>query len=165
MLAFALFFTLWTIGAHEHPEVFAAGGECANRILGLINTLALITCSWCAAAGLQRARAHQFPTAGNLYVAAGALGTLFVGVKALEYQKIQGGADVGGNLFDMYYFAFTGIHLLHVIIGLFVLAFMVRRTRAPRRRPSDVPFLEGAGAYWHLVDAFWIVLFLLIYIL
>lgn len=166
MVVFALFFTLWTIGAHQHPEVFAAGGENANRVLGLINTLALLTSSGCAAAGLQRARARRFPAAGNLYMGAAAFGTMFVGIKALEYhQKIRGGADVVGNPFDMYYFVFTGIHLLHVIIGLLVLALVVRRTRAPHRRSSDVPFLEGAGAYWHLVDAFWIVLFLLIYIL
>ncbi|MHA3020607.1 cytochrome c oxidase subunit 3 [Mycobacterium sp. BMJ-28] len=166
MVVFAVFFAVWTAGAFDQPEVFDAGRRHAGRVFGLVNTLALITSSWCVASGLRLARADRFATAGRLFSAAWGLGAVFVIVKVFEYRhKIQAGADAVNNLFDMYYFVFTGIHLLHVLVGMIVLALMVGRTRKVRRRSADIMFMEGAGAYWHLVDVFWIVLFLLIYII
>lgn len=166
MIVFAVFFGVWAVGEFRQPEVFDAGRQHASRVFGLVNTLALITSSWCVASGLRRARDNQFATAGHLFAAAWGLGGVFVVVKIFEYHhKIEAGADAVNNLFDMYYFVFTGIHLLHVLVGMIVLALMVSRMRREQRSSADVPFLEGAGAYWHLVDVFWIVLFLLIYII
>lgn len=65
----------------------------------------------------------------------------------------------------MYYFVFTGVHLLHVAVGLIALALMIRRCVRPAAEPRDVGFLEGAAVYWHMVDVLWVVLFLLIYLI
>lgn len=65
----------------------------------------------------------------------------------------------------MYYFVFTGIHLIHVIVGIVALLLMIQRCTKPRVSTRDIPFLEGASVYWHMVDILWIVLFLLIYLI
>jgi nitric oxide reductase NorE protein len=87
----------------------------------------------------------------------------------VEYsQHILAGASALNNVFFMYYFVFTGIHLLHVLVGIGALLLVIRRCRQlqPNTPPGerDVAFLEGIGVFWHLVDLLWIVLFFLIYL-
>ncbi|MCA8983646.1 MAG: heme-copper oxidase subunit III [Planctomycetaceae bacterium] len=68
-----------------------------------------------------------------------------------------------GNLFASLYFLLTGIHALHVIIGLFL--FLTILLRGPFLKISAMTYLENVGLYWHFVDLVWIFLFPLIYIL
>lgn len=166
MLVFALFFGIWSVNHALKPELFSQSHAQINQTLGLINTLALLTSSWCVALGLNHAREGFFTVAGRWFRRAAALGGLFIAVKFVEYrEKIIAGVDALNNEFFMYYFVFTGIHLLHVLVGLLALWLMMRRCANPKPDLGDMPFLEGAGVYWHMVDVLWIVWFLLIYLI
>jgi nitric oxide reductase NorE protein len=68
------------------------------------------------------------------------------------------------NDFFMVYFVFTGIHCLHVVLGLCVLAFMRSIARRQVRLAHDLRTLESGATFWHLVDVLWVALFALLYI-
>ena len=70
-----------------------------------------------------------------------------------------------GNLFASCYFTMTGFHALHVIIGLIIFAFPIRKGLMEGLTREDAQFVENAGLYWHFVDLVWIFLFPLIYII
>lgn len=164
MCVFALFFALWSISRAQHPDMFAQGHASISQLSGVINTLALLTSSFCVAWGMNQVYASRFMAARRAFLSAFSLGGVFVLVKIGEYRhKILGGADITQNEFDMYYFVLTGVHLLHVLVGMVALLLMIARCKRPLVGTQDVPFLEGAGVYWHMVDVLWIVLFLLIY--
>ncbi len=169
LILFGLFFVLWSWNRAIAPDLFAAGGQQMHRMLGLANTLVLISSSAAVACGLHLARLGCGQHARLGYGAAAALGGVFVVLKALEYSlHVQAGASALGSSYFMYYFAFTGIHLLHVLIGITVLLVVMQRCRrlraGVRPAPDDMVLLESAGVFWHLVDLLWIVLFFLIYV-
>lgn len=63
------------------------------------------------------------------------------------------------------YFAMTGMHALHMIIGICILAFMIFRARAGAYTTGHITFVENFGLYWHFVDIIWIFLFPLLYLI
>ena len=65
----------------------------------------------------------------------------------------------------MYYYVLTGIHLLHVLIGMGVLVFMARHAAAGGLDAAKVKHIESGASLWHVVDLLWIVLFALLYLL
>jgi nitric oxide reductase NorE protein len=90
----------------------------------------------------------------------------FVIVKAFEWSaRFAAGQTVGTNDFFMFYFMYTGIHLLHVLLGLFVLTMLLFVARRPSLDAGAVRLLEAGGIFWHLVDLLWIILFALFYLL
>jgi len=69
------------------------------------------------------------------------------------------------ELYFFLYFAMTGMHALHMIIGIAILAFMIARARAGAYTTGHVTFVENFGLYWHFVDIIWIFLFPLLYLI
>ncbi len=63
------------------------------------------------------------------------------------------------------YFAMTGMHALHMIIGISILGFMIFRARAGAYTTGHITFVENFGLYWHFVDIIWIFLFPLLYLI
>jgi nitric oxide reductase NorE protein len=68
------------------------------------------------------------------------------------------------NAFYMYYFVLTGIHLIHVVIGLLVLTALRASFSRSKTPPTSMIFTEGAACFWHLVDLLWIILFPLLFL-
>ncbi len=164
LFVFSAFFLVFAFYRAEQPEVFASGRELLNRGYGLINTLLLLTSSLFVAMGVHRARAGR---AGSpaLFLCAMFCGLGFVGIKVLEYsEKIRAGINFGTSDFFMYYFAFTGVHLIHVVIGLGVLLFMRSAAMTPELAQERIVAVESGGLFWHFVDLLWIVLFALFYL-
>jgi len=71
----------------------------------------------------------------------------------------------GENVFYGLYFTMTGLHALHVLVGVFVILFARRRVNQNRITAERPLFLENTGLYWHLVDLVWIYLFPLFYLI
>ena len=94
------------------------------------------------------------------------LGAGFVVFKLREYaDKAAQGIGMGdGNLFFDFYYILTGFHLLHVLAGLLALALTAVGLARQRGRLQPHT-LETAGAFWHLVDLLWLVLFPLVYVM
>ncbi len=164
LFVFTAFFLVFAFYRAEQPEVFASGRDLLNRNFGLINTLLLLTSSLFVAIGVQRARQGRSGSP-SLFLWAIACGLGFVGIKVLEYgEKIRAGINFGTSDYFMYYFAFTGIHLIHVLLGLGVLLFIRSAAKTPESARSRIVAVESGALFWHLVDLLWIVLFALFYV-
>jgi nitric oxide reductase NorE protein len=166
MLVFSLFFVTYISYRNSSPDVFATSQTALSLRWGMINTALLLTSSWLVATAVQAARSGSPRLASRLIGSAMVCGIGFVLVKAIEYHaKFAAGLTITTNDFFMFYFMLTGIHLLHVLVGLCVLFYFRGRLRATRPEgQADMVLLESGATFWHLVDILWIFLFALLYL-
>ena len=137
-----------------------------NPLFGLFNTLLMLTSSWFVALGVHRAREDKVAESKRWILLALGCGLGFIVVKVFEYgEKFEAGINIVTNDFFMYYFLMTGIHLLHVIIGIGVLTFLWNVLKLPQIAEGEISAIESGASFWHLVDILWIVLFALLYLL
>jgi nitric oxide reductase NorE protein len=166
MAAFALFFVFFMVGRHEQVALFDRSASLLNADIGAINTLILVTSGWLVVRAVQRARRGEGEAVRRLLVLAFAVGAGFAVTKAMEYgDKLSRGITLLSNDFSTFYFVLTGIHFLHFVVGMVVLAMLWFKAG---REAVDGPLLgwvESGGLYWHMVDLLWIVLFPMLYLL
>ena len=151
-----------------HVEMFNTSQRELDVNMGAFNTALLLTASWCVARAVAAVRAAA-QKAGLLWLGTAIAGGLgFVIIKALEYaDKAERGFGLSYNLFFDFYYVLTGFHLLHVVAGLFALAVAgVSLMQQPLQEDGALSAyaLETVGAFWHLVDMLWLVLFPLVYV-
>jgi nitric oxide reductase NorE protein len=164
MMVFGLFFITFAAYRIDEAALFAASQHQLNQALGLINTVLLLTSSFAVATAVKTLRAGHHDSARRATTVGIALGLGFVGVKAMEYgEKFAAGILPTTNDFFMFYFAFTAIHLLHVLVGLAALLF-VRSRCTPNIASVAMGAVEGCGVFWHLVDVLWVILFAIFYL-
>lgn len=164
LFVFSLFFLAFVYYRGLEAELFAQSQKTLNQNIGLLNTVFLLTSSLLVAMGVHRVR-EGMPRAGMLFGGAIALGCAFGVAKLFEYaEKLLAGISIADNSFYILYFAFTGIHFLHVLLGLAVLVFLCRAARDRKTAAGRMVLFESGASFWHLVDLLWIVLFSLIYL-
>jgi cytochrome c oxidase subunit 3 len=177
ILLFGGLFLLYAVYRFKHPAEFHAASLELSRFDGTLNTAILLTSSLTAALAVftlkEKGNARR---AALLLAATVALGLVFLVVKGFEWAaKFQHGLypsspvllakPAGEVMYFGLYFLMTGLHALHVIIGMSVLGVMlakILRGSVTRERPAG---LENGGLYWHLVDIIWIFLFPLFYLI
>ncbi len=160
-----------------YPEVFGEASRTLDITLGSVNTLVLIGSSLTMALAVHAAATGQRRLLMIFIALTMLLGTVFLGVKAVEYyDKIvhhhvpgpsfhfEGPAPERAQLFFSLYFAMTGLHAFHMVIGLGLMTVML--VMAWRGRFSETWYtpVEMSGLYWHFVDIIWIFLFPLLYL-
>lgn len=166
LIVFTLFFVVIALGNKEQAEVFAQSRATLDMWVGVANTALLLTGSWLVANGVERCRSQHTPLTHRYFSLAILCGALFVANKSFEWgNKLHAGITPATNDFYMYFFVFTGIHLLHVLIGIGVLLFMRRVSRRPVLERRQIRTLESGATFWHLVDLLWVFLFALLYLL
>ena len=165
MLVFAVFFATFMVERSKAPEVFDAARKTLHVNIGLVNTLVLLTSSLFVVAAIGAIRTGARAVAARALLIAIGCGVVFVALKVTEYVLLVGaGHTAGANHFYLYYFILTGLHLLHVLIGILVLVLMLTQTRRTELSTTRLAVIEGGGCFWHLVDLLWIVLFPLLYL-
>ena len=161
-----MFFILIALGNKEQAEVFAHARAKLDLWVGIVNTLLLLTGSWLVALGVDLYRTRPGSAASRYFSLAILCGVAFVANKSLEWgTKISAGITPATDHFFMYFFVFTGIHLLHVLVGIGVLFLLRGVSRSPVVSARDIRTIESGATFWHLVDLLWIVLFALFYLL
>ncbi len=166
LLAFSLLFITFAYYRSLSPELYANSRLELNLHYGAINTLILLFSSWFVVQGCSAFRDGLRLQAKRHFCIAWLFGAAFGVVKVLEYrEKISSGITPLSNDFFMYYFILTGIHFFHLIIGMAVLAWMISRCQPHTYRPDGIGGVEGGGAYWHMVDLLWVVIFPLLYMI
>jgi nitric oxide reductase NorE protein len=163
LLVFTLLFFSFMNARVADVGLFTDGQSQLSSTRGGINTLLLLTSSWCVALGLTAVRAGRRQSAARFlgWGLAGGLG--FVASKVWEYAvELDRGYGPGSSDFFMYYYTLTGIHLAHVLVGCLLLALLLRSWR--RQLPTRTEGAESIACYWHLVDFLWIVIFPLLYL-
>lgn len=166
MCGFALFFLIFMAGRMEQPALYEAGRELLDLRLGLANTLILLTSGAFMARAVRQARANDWAGARiSLWLTLG-VGMLFAVSKVAEWSaKVSHGIGLTSNEFWTYYFVFTGVHFLHFVIGVAVLLVLMGRCDKPLPQADKLRWIEAGGAYWHMVDLLWIILFAMLYLL
>ena len=178
IMFFGGLFAGYTVYRTAYPAAFAEGSHHLDVVLGAINTAVLIGSSLTMVLAVQAAQHGQRWPLVRFLVGTMALGLVFLGIKAVEYgHKFaehlvpgSGFASTGPRsgqvqLFFSFYFGMTGMHALHMVIGiglLTVLALLAWRGRFSAEYYTPV---EIVGLYWHFVDIVWIFLFPLLYLL
>jgi heme/copper-type cytochrome/quinol oxidase subunit 3 len=144
-----------------HNAHWAAEAAHTNVWAGGFNTLVLLTSSLCVVLGHQAAENDDGPGAARyLWMTVGG-GLIFLLGKTDEYTtEISHGYTIFRDVFWSYYYTATGLHGLHVIIGMIILGIVA----ADANRGRNLHRVELIGIYWHFVDAVWIFLFPLFYI-
>jgi len=143
----------------------------------MINTIVLITSSLTMALAVRAAAEDRRSTLMLFLVLTMALGAVFLGIKAVEYYQkfaehhVPGpgfdfeGHPPGVQLFFSLYFAMTGLHALHMIVGIPIILWIAwRAARGDFSVEYSTP-VELVGLYWHFVDIIWIFLFPLLYLI
>jgi cytochrome c oxidase subunit III len=160
-----------------YPEAWAEGSLELDIRLGALNTAVLIGSSLTMALAV-RAAQTGFPRATvNWLLATIALGMVFLVVKAFEYAHKFETHHVPGadfvfegpharqvEIFLSLYFAMTGLHALHMIIGVGLMSVITWMAYRRRFSPEWYAPVEMSGLYWHFVDIVWIFLFPLLYL-
>ncbi|MBI3216212.1 MAG: cytochrome c oxidase subunit 3 [Mycobacterium sp.] len=165
MAVFTALFGVIAFNGHANRMIFADAQQVLSAPLGLINTCVLIGGSVLVMRAIGDVQQGRYSTAARILTAAMACGALFAVIKGIEYASVlHHGMWIHTNVFWLLFFAVTGAHLLHVLVGVTVLG-LARRSVArglPGSRDRDL-FLSAA-CYWHLVDLLWLVLFPLFYL-
>jgi cytochrome c oxidase subunit 3 len=160
-----------------YPLAWAEGSTELDIVLGGFNTVVLITSSLTMALAVRSAQiGAQKPTVRWLLITM-VLGLTFLVVKFFEYKHkydlghIPGanfqweGPDPGAvQIFFSLYFAMTGLHALHMVIGFGILGTIAWMAHKRRFSPEWYTPVEMSGLYWHFVDIVWIFLFPLLYL-
>jgi nitric oxide reductase NorE protein len=157
LVAFGLFLGAFVVARAVNSAIFASGQATLDVSLAAYNTIVLVTSGWAAAKGAASARAGKSRHARLWLFLAMALGGAFVTIKLVEYAgEIGNGVGLETSVFFTLYFLLTGFHLLHVVLGIIILAVVCRR--------ADPVHVETGTAFWHMVDLVWIVMFPIVYL-
>ncbi|MGW0160696.1 cytochrome c oxidase subunit 3 [Mycobacterium sp. NPDC003323] len=163
LLIFGVYFVSYMFYRRQDAALFLDSQARLNLDIGAANTVVLLTSSLFVALGTTAVRAGRTDDGVRHFAIALALGATFPVLKLFEYvPEITAGLTPGTNLFFMYYFVMTGLHLCHVMLGLVILSFVLRNLRSAAPRLSLV---ETGATYWHMVDLLWLVLFALLYVM
>jgi nitric oxide reductase NorE protein len=157
LAAFGLFLGAFAIARLVQPTLFASGQAALDSGLAGVNTVVLVTSGWAAARGALAAQNGTRRIARRWLLGAMALGGVFIAIKLMEYaQEIGRGVGLETSPFFTLYFLLTGFHLLHVGLGIVILAVVCRRAEAAS--------VATGTAFWHMVDLIWIVMFPIVYL-
>lgn len=177
LLLFGGLFILYSIYRYVNPDAFHMAAEELNRAAGAVNTVILLISSMTIAMSTTALQKREKDKAVFLLQVTFMLGILFLinkyfewGVKfehgiwpGSEYLKTNMGQ--GEILFFGLYFVMTGLHALHIIVGLTIIGVTIGKIQKGTVHEKRASMLENAGLYWHLVDIIWIFLFPLYYLI
>ncbi|PCR90850.1 cbb3-type cytochrome c oxidase subunit I [Natrinema ejinorense] len=158
------------IGAYVFMRLHTGWGEIEpvppSEVVGLVNTYVLLTSSFTVILALVMAEREN---KRGLLASMGAtllLGLTFLGIKGYEWgQEFAHGIYWFTELQYSMYFVTTGLHALHVILGLLIAGFMIYRVVSVDAYLRDHRPVEYFGLYWHFVDIVWVILFPLFYLM
>jgi cytochrome c oxidase subunit 3 len=168
----------------HYPQATGMASRHTDMLLGTVNTAVLLTSSFCMALAGHAVRhggeMRDRRRAARLLALTALLGIVFLAIKGYEWHQefdehlfpgigfrpADGGPGTtyAMELFFLLYFAATGLHALHLLIGVSACAWLIVVLRRPPPRGPGSEAVELAGLYWHFVDVVWIFLYPLLYL-
>jgi cytochrome c oxidase subunit 3 len=177
ILFFGGLFLAYTVARYAYPETFVAAHRKLDVTLGAINTAVLLFSSYTAALSVWAARRARMRIQRALMLITALLGCAFLIVKGFEYaEKIHAGLLPGAlytakslpgrpELFFGLYFGLTGLHALHVLIGVGLFLWYGLAFGWTRDREATLNTTHNLALYWHFVDLVWLYVFPLMYLI
>ncbi|MGV9799221.1 cytochrome c oxidase subunit 3 [Mycobacterium sp. NPDC003449] len=170
LLFFTAVFGVFMFERAKAPELFDFSRAQLHVDWGAANTVVLLTSSLTVALTIRCIRQNDFLRARGFIGGTAALGLMFIALKVFEWASEIGAGHVPTeNSFFLMYFMTTGLHFIHVLIGLSVLAYMHIAIRRAEHRSDIVPPVlrrntESGAAFWHFIDLIWVILFAIFYL-
>jgi cytochrome c oxidase subunit 3 len=177
VMFFGGLFTGYAFYRSAYPQAFADASNHLEILLGAINTAVLICSSFTMALAVHSAETDRRKASVNFLLLTIVLGAVFLGIKFSEYHakfaehlvpgssfRFEGPLARPAEIFFSFYFAMTGMHALHMVIGIGLLTWLALKARRGRFSSSYFTPVELVGLYWHFVDIVWIFLFPLLYL-
>jgi cytochrome c oxidase subunit III len=178
VLFFGGLFMAYVLYRTWYHDMFVQASRELDITMGALNTIVLIGSSLTMALAVRAAQTGQRKATVVLLILTMILGSVFLGVKVVEYAAkfehhlvpgphFQFPAPWGATaqLYFSLYFAMTGLHAIHMIIGLGIMTTITVMAAKGRFSPDYYTPVEIAGLYWHFVDLVWIFLFPLLYLI
>lgn len=176
VLLFGGLFVLYAVTMHRYPAEFHEASQLLDVRMGTTNTIVLITSSLLAALSIVALQRGEMNRSKLLIIGTILLAGVFLVIKYFEWSaKIHHGIfpdspelatmPQGIQIFFALYYAMTGLHGIHVVVGMCVLCWvywLINKEKVTQERHVT---LENAGLYWHIVDLIWIFLFPLYYLI
>ncbi|NJN18895.1 MAG: cytochrome c oxidase subunit 3 family protein [Oscillochloris sp.] len=180
VMLFGALFLGFSIYRAAFPAAFAAAASHLDLGLGTVNTGILLTSSLFVALAVHAAQTGNKRALALYLLGAMVLGAIFLGIKGVEYRRefeeglvslrgfefrYDGPQPRQAQLFFHFYFAMTGLHALHMLIGIGVLGVLAAQAYNDHFSPEYYNPVEVGGLYWHFVDLVWVFLFPVLYLL
>lgn len=175
IILFGGLFVLYAVYFSKYTADFVAGGKELDRMFGVANTVILLISSFAVAASITAIQKKDKLKSLAGIGAAIACGLIFLVNKYFEWghkihkgiypnsEKLNDGPEGLNQFFGLYY-VITGLHGIHIIIGMTLLAVTMVFVMKNRVTHDRFALLENSGLYWHLVDLIWIFIFPLFYL-
>lgn len=176
LLLFGGLFIVYSIYRYLHPVAFELAADELDVVTGAVNTVILLVSSMTIAMSVTAIQKNDKKLTLLLLGATLLLALVFMVNKYFEWEaKISYGLYPGSGrlhefghgdtlFFGLYYFM-TGLHALHILIGMCIIGVVMYQVWKNNVRTDKFAFLENTGLYWHLVDLIWIFLFPLFYLI
>jgi cytochrome c oxidase subunit 3 len=177
LLLFGGLFIIYSVYRYTNPDAFHLAAEELNTKIGTINTIILLISSMTIAMATTALQKKNKMLTQLLSLTTIVLGLVFMVNKYFEWgTKFEHGIWPGSEyltetmsqgeiLFFGLYFIMTGLHALHIVIGLVLIAVTMWKVNKGAVHADRAALLENSGLYWHLVDLIWIFLFPLFYLI
>ncbi len=178
VLLFGGLFVGYGIMHAKHPEAFVAAHHHLDWRLGALNTIVLFLSSFTMVMGVWSAQSGQKKKLIAFLLLTVVLALVFMGVKYVEYShkfhegllpgkyySHQGDTVPGQFMFFSFYFMMTGLHGIHVLLGIVAILWITFRAWRNQFSAQYYGPVDIVGLYWHLVDLIWIYLFPLMYLI
>ncbi len=180
IMFFGGMFAAYTIYRSAYPLVFGIASSSLDVTIGAINTCVLLLSSFTMVMAVRAGQLGQKKMIIFFLIITLLFGCVFLGVKAYEWTNkyeehhmpgqvafhLDGTQQQGpAKLFFSLYFAMTGLHALHMVVGVGILTFIILETRKGKYSADYYTPIDIAGLYWHFVDVVWIFLFPLLYLI
>lgn len=163
LLTFGISLIVLVVNSKENPALFHESRLELNATFGAINTIFLLTSGAFMAAAVHQFKQKQFKKATTFMNLTMLGGFLFLMLKGFEYYlKIEAGHTFGSNTFFTFYWLLTGFHVIHVLIGLIILATTKYSLKKKKTLVEDI---EATAAFWHMCDLIWLLLFPVLYLI
>jgi cytochrome c oxidase subunit 3 len=175
LFLFGGLFLVYAVFRAKYSEDFHTAAAELNTFIGTMNTVFLLVSSMTVAMSITAIQKNQKKLAMFLVSVTLILAALFMMNKYFEWShkfeyKLYPGSEVlknmphGELLFFGLYYMMTGLHAVHVFIGMILLSINLLRIKKGSVNQNHYLMLENSGLYWHLVDLIWIFLFPLLYL-
>jgi cytochrome c oxidase subunit III len=177
LLLFGGMFIIYSVYRYLNPEAFHLAGEELNTLIGAINTVILLISSMTIAMATSAIRRNNIWLTQQLLAVTVMLALVFLVNKYFEWgSKFSHGIFPGSDymltnfsqgeiLFFGLYFVMTGLHALHILVGMALIIWAMIELKQKKIHAEKYDLLENSGLYWHLVDIIWIFLFPLFYLI
>ena len=176
IMLFGGLFVLYAAYLKKYPEEFVTSGKQLDLFFGTLNTVILLISSFAVAASITSIRLDKRKLALGMLWLTLLCGIIFLYNKFIEWghkfdigifpgSEAMKNLNPGENIFFGLYYLITGLHGLHIVIGMALLVFSVVKIYMNKIDKDSYIILENSGLYWHLVDLIWIFIFPLFYLI